>query len=125
MLRPRPWEHGDGRVEALTPDAEDLDRVLHAESLRAEVRARTMPWEEFARRCVARFSAHDLRPGQLVATTPSGDRLVRDGDTLCCACGVGKPCHRVVMAPLLLAAGWDVHLDGVKWTGPQPTLFGS
>ena len=53
-----------------------------------------------------------IAPGVLRA----GDDLVRDGDTLCCACAApdalaGK-CHRHWCARLLVEAGWEVEQDG-------------
>lgn len=114
MTRPRTWEHGDGQVEALTPDPGDFGAA----------KGKDLSWPEFERRCIVRFSGHDLRPGHLQAVTDQGPVLVEDGDTLCCSCAAGAPCHRQFAAPLLLSAGWDVWLDQVRWTGPQPTLFG-
>lgn len=38
--------------------------------------------------------------------------IVRDGDTLVCLCGRGRPCHRWVAAELLDNAGWQVVSDG-------------
>lgn len=71
-----------------------------------------------------------LGPGELVTAEPMpGDGYgcarwdgwwwrptgtVPEGATLVCSCGVGKPCHRQIAAPLLSAAGWTVFLDGVR-----------
>lgn len=73
MREPRAWEHGEGRVLALTPTR----LALHA------VWAGSLTFEEYAEVCRADFSRCDLRPGVLHL---DDGQSVADGDTLCCAC---------------------------------------
>lgn len=111
MARPRAWETGDGCVPWLTPDAEDL----------RDVRAGTIPVEEYRRRFEHGISVHadrgHLAPGELaVGRVTAGHGAVADGDTLCCACSRDEAaagrCHRVWAAAALARAGWRVILDG-------------
>jgi hypothetical protein len=110
MRRPRRWELGAGRVEALTPDSRDFDDVRDGEISGAEYR----------RRFEAGLARHDLSPGRLgwwrTETGALVGGSVRDGDTLCCACGreaaARGECHRVWSAHALARAGWNVVLDG-------------
>lgn len=114
MARPRKWEHGDGQVAELTPDASDL----------AALRAGRMSLDVYRRRFVATLPMTPwLRPGKLYATmfgvdAPSRFVPVADGDTLCCACSRAAAargeCHRSWAAEALAAAGWRVLLDGVE-----------
>lgn len=39
---------------------------------------------------------------------------VASGSTLVCNCAAGRFCHRIIAAPLLVAAGWRVVLDGAE-----------
>jgi hypothetical protein len=114
MARPRQWEHGDGRVEALTPRIGDLDAVMRGWITPDEYRAR------YVTNCPPLPA---LAPGRLstqanlVAGQPiGGGPLVEDGDTLCCSCSRAAAargeCHRVWAAGLLAEAGWRVILDG-------------
>lgn len=116
MRHPRAWEHGDGRVPALTP----LDVDLHL------VRMGKIDPVTYATRCRELFAGFPLAPGALTfahtidgVTRPVTINVpVADGDTLCCACSreaaARGECHRVVAAELLVAAGWRVLLDGVE-----------
>ena len=62
-----------------------------------------------------------LAPGSLEQYDGEGNvKVVQDGSTLCCACAVGRPCHRQLAAELLREAGWGVVLDGV-WLGSGRT----
>ena len=110
MAAPRTWEHGDGTVAALVPHRPDL--LL--------VKAGKISMAEYRKRYLARLGAIGwlpLEPGQLCGRmdTHTGD-LVRDGDTLLCACSREAAskceCHRVWAAELLIQAGWRVVLDG-------------
>lgn len=110
---PRAWEHGDGRVDMLTQERQDVrdaqDKSLSIERYRErfEARLRALPFAS-------------LEPGRLSWHTAdcTGAGPVKDGDTLCCACSrseaVAGRCHRVWMAPFLVRAGWRVILDGVE-----------
>jgi len=115
MAAPRAWEHGEGRVVWLTPDERDL-RDAKAERISVDVYRER--FETFARLHLGR--GH-LAPGELITTTADGSRSVEDGDTLCCACSRDEAaagrCHRAWAAPLLVAAGWRVVLDGEEVPG--------
>ena len=113
MARPRAWEHGDGQVRNLMPPLHLLravkDGSITVGAYFAELE------REWAR------SASLLAPGLLRWVSrdmgidvDAGD--VEDGDTLCCACARGAPCHRRAAAPFLVRAGWRVILDGVEVT---------
>lgn len=106
MARPRPWEWGDGRVAALTPDPFDLDAA----------RAGRLSVESYRTRFIARVEPASIRPGRLPFDRAGALHFVADGDTLLCACGreaaARGECHRVWAAGLLRLAGWRVVLDG-------------
>lgn len=112
MARPRPQygECGEGRVPDLTPNEQDL----------LDVQAGTITAEEYRARFLAKVEPLALSPIQLTAYTADGIGLVRDGDTLCCACSKADAaagrCHRAWSARLLVEAGWRVVLDGVEVT---------
>lgn len=128
MRKPRAWEWGDGRVEALTPDAEDLDAA----------RSGAIGWSEYERgflesvrvylaACEETWGHTHLGPDRNAEcetglhALPSGGKAgiftVRDGDTLLCACAKGKPCHRQIAARLLADSNWRVILDGQEVVG--------
>lgn len=105
MANPRWWERGAGEVSCFVPPLDWLRDVkagtLHPDNYFAWLRFR---WT----------SATALHaPGMLVAHGGGASAPVLDGDTLCCACAVGAPCHRREAAPFLVRAGWRVVLDGV------------
>ena len=111
MTAPRYWETGDGRVPDLLPRFADL-RLLRDEQI-------TM--DEYRERFQAAMDerAARLDPESLY-TVAGGGTLVRDGDTLCCACSreaaAKGECHRVWAAEALVRAGWRVVLDGQEVT---------
>lgn len=118
MAAPRRWEHGDGQVDALVPDINDL-RNVKAGVISAD--------DYFGSYESGLASMPDLlRPDHMTAGGPlrrSGPgrididlNYVRDGDTLCCSCARGARCHRRVAAKYLHLAGWRVVLDGEEWT---------
>jgi hypothetical protein len=112
MARPRAWEHGQGKVPVLIPDRDDLSAVRHG----------TISWEEYQRRFEAALRPHaaELGPGVLGGLLRDrSPALVASGDTLCCGCARGKPCHRLWAAAFLRDAGWDVILDGELLGGPR------
>lgn len=112
MARPRAWEHGEGSVSDLVPNASWLCEVQRGACTMAQYRA---AFEERLERSIA---AGDLAPGFLKADGRRSFRVVEDGDTLCCACSVIaakiERCHRAWAAPFLVRAGWCVILDGVE-----------
>ena len=114
MARPRAWEHGIGRCRKLTPmDETDLMR----EALRTRAPEAVAAYRGALER---RWEAdlYGMRPGLLVATN-MGDAagyVIKDDDTLCCACAKGAECHRRWAAPFLVRAGWRVILDGAEVT---------
>jgi hypothetical protein len=116
MSAPRSWEWGAGRIVALCPRLDDL-RDLHEGRLAGDT-YRT----RFEHGLMLDLGA--LVPGKLTANTGRPPHPldtptpIRDGDTLCCACARGKPCHRRWAAPWLHEAGWDVVLDGELWRAP-------
>lgn len=121
MVRPRSWEHGAGRVPLLMPAEADLVALRRRELSTDEYRAR------FERALGERLGVGLLSPGVLTAIMTTGEvPPVPDWSTLCCACGVGKPCHRVWAAPFLQRAGWSVYLDGEPYRADrtQGDLFG-
>lgn len=115
MARPRPpyGEMGIGQVKALAPP---VPLLLQAKS----------GWIDFEEYRVAFLQPlvaaglDALQPGRLtfVPWDASPESLVRDGDTLTCACGrkaaIKGECHRVWSAGMLALAGWLVILDGVE-----------
>lgn len=111
MASPRSWEKGEGFVPHFVPDKHDV----------ASARAGILGWPEYSarfRRHVSVDDAHTRSPGNLFArraVRPSYS-LVTDGDTLCCSCARGKPCHRRIASEFLHDAGWRVVLDGVAWS---------
>jgi len=111
MARPwRDWEFGDGHVRSLSPEPQWLD----------EIREGFLSYRAYEWQC--RQSFIGLHPGYLAAENVidwygnSHEREVKDGDTLCCTCGVDAAeaglCHRIWAAEALAAAGWRVLLDG-------------
>lgn len=119
MARPRRWEHGDGKVLRLIPDANEAPLMLRALADRANV-ATMLAYRDAIE---ARWAGDNfLVPWRLVAMTtretslaPAGEWIpVRDGDSILCACAVGAECHRRWAAPFLVRAGWRVLLDGVE-----------
>ena len=120
MAKPRRWERGEGRVSALAPLGDVcfgyLARVI--ESRRSGVLDPALV-AEYRAALTGRASGFDLSPGALVADLwplRHGDaRAVVDGNSLLCACSredADGNCHRMWVAPLLVAAGWNVILDG-------------
>lgn len=120
MAAPRPFERGDGSVSALVPRLEDLRRVRD--------RLLTTPqylaaYEAHIRMATGGDLSRFLGPRRLRARTGRGpaDRMVTEGDTICCACAkdaaAAGECHRVRAANLLRIAGWDVWLDGEELIG--------
>lgn len=118
MVAPRSWERGMGSVPALVPEFTWL------QTLRATA-DEDVAWAAYRARFDARLAAMlergpgvregvpgGLRPGALL--TKAGDVLapVVDDATVCCCCAVGARCHRLLVAPWLVRAGWDVMLDG-------------
>lgn len=109
MARPRPWEHGDGRVVDLTPVADDLMAFQQGQIDR----------DEYRRRYLA--SSRPAGPGSVVGDhglRTDGGTFVRDGDTLLCGCSRSDAaegrCHRSWAAEALAHVGWRVILDGVE-----------
>ena len=109
MRRPRAHlgEWGEGRVETFAPPAWMLPRVKSgAMDFATYVRCLKDLWS----------SCYGMRPGELgyePLGQPSPPLIeVVSGDTLCCCCARGKPCHRWVAADFLLRVGWRVTLDG-------------
>lgn len=90
MAKPRHWEHGHGRVPALTPCAGWLGAL----------QAGTMSMEDYRGRFEARLADHDLTPGGLVVIANGDHSPVTDGDTLLCACSRANAaagrCHRAL-----------------------------
>lgn len=111
MGAPRTFERGQGQVVALAAlDARRRGPLFSAGD--------ADPVDRYQRRLTSRWSglldAGQLAPGRLSATPwHHPDVPVHDGDTLCCACVTGQDCHRRWAAPFLIAAGWDVVLNGV------------
>ena len=114
MVLPREWEHGDGRVQLLQPEAHDLRAVKAGRMTPAD-------YERTFRQHLA-IVQEDMEPGRLHATEGGGLppvlTPVRDGDTLLCACSKAEAaagrCHRVWAAEALVRAGWRVVLDGCE-----------
>jgi hypothetical protein len=103
MALPRLWERGAGVVHSFVPPI-DLLRA---------VKTGDMPFPEYARRLRLLWAGapHVVAPGRLWAQRGVDCVTIEDGDTLCCACAVGQPCHRQVAAEVLDLAGWRVVLD--------------
>lgn len=119
MARPRAWEHGEGAVGILLPDAGALVAVKARRMTADEYFSRfreDLAWATRERGDGGELRGNPLAPGRLsyqpVWSIPKGS--VADGDTLLCACAVGAPCHRREAAPFLVRAGWRVILDGVE-----------
>lgn len=108
MVSPRHWEHGAGVVHALVPRAQ---WVANAKSGR-------ITFEHYERLLASVWADATLGPGRLWAQTGNDTTDLVDGDTLCCACAVGAPCHRRLAAAFLVRAGWRVVLDGVELVLP-------
>jgi len=118
MAKPRRWEHGEGAVVLLIPEAHDVTEAKAGRLSMAAYRAQYR--EKFIERLGRKHQLQVgiLSPGQLKARTRSNDTEVKDGDTLCCACSkataADRKCHRVWAAELLKEGGWRVVLDGVE-----------
>ena len=125
MVRPRRWELGDGFVRVFRPNAEMLDAVREGEITVDQYRdVFLIGYSEPLFGGPPSYAL--LRQGWLRADVLGGQELVRDGDTLCCACSrdaaaEGK-CHRVWAAELLRRAGWRVLLDGREVVGVTEAL---
>ena len=110
MVRPRRWEHGEGCIYQLMPRSADL----------AELRSNDISADDYFdrfRRLMSGWGG-ELSPGRLMAASRCArfQRPVEDGDTGCCSCARGTPCHRRIAAEFLHAAGWRVMLDGEEWS---------
>jgi hypothetical protein len=135
---PRRGELGQGTIFELCPLPGNLDDVKKSRMTLADYRrafidepAPVSPREVSS---VPR-SWLNLSMGSLSAHTAFKRRreepiaLVQPGDTLTCSCSAKNAakgqCHRVWAAALLIDAGWDVWLDGERFTaGDQPALMG-
>jgi len=108
MAKPRPWEHGEGKVPSMAPDRRWLDDLHHGEITPDAYRAL----------CEERFKRSVKPPGKLLALRLGHVFAVADGDTLCCACSRAEAaegrCHRVWASRFLFLAGWRVILDGME-----------
>ena len=105
MAKPRHWERFCGNVPILTPSKESLDKLRAGELTVEEYKLLlVLKWESFRGL---------LYPGRL--SSPFG--VVKDGDTLVCACSkkaaANGNCHRVWAAAELARVGWNVILDGI------------
>lgn len=134
---PRRGELGQGTVHPLCPLPNNLDSVkrsaMTVEAYRQAFVDESAPIGPKEISTVPR-SWLDLSMGSLVAHTAFSRARdepiakVQPGDTLACSCGakqaaVGE-CHRVWAAAMLIDAGWDVVLDGERFTaGDQPQLM--
>lgn len=123
MARPRHWERGDGTCIPLTPlgpPAVLLDLLVkqrQAGTMDPALLARYR--EAMAHRWGPQEYGPDLGPGKLWAVPDEGGPMrVEDGDSLLCACSreeaAAGRCHRAWAAPVLVAAGWRVVLDGAE-----------
>lgn len=123
MARPRRWEKGEGTVQVLVPDTDDLVAVQEG----------TMTPEAY-RLAYLRLVAYRLKrkgiriePGALLAHTPLDPVPVAHGDTLLCACSVEDAragrCHRTWAAAFLSISGWDVMLDQQVLALPQAFML--
>lgn len=112
MAAPRKWEHGDGRLLDFVPPFGLLREVKTGIVTEGyyflELRRR---WMRDVDDMVRTLGCNPHAPGALIV----GEEEVADGDSLLCACAVGKPCHRREVAPFLVRAGWNVMLDGVRF----------
>ena len=116
--------HGsEGRVSALAPHYADVLDVL----------AGRLPFDLYARLCLAKWAEARLHPGALVCDPDDGDpfegigvnpaRILRDGAGLYCECARPgsksrrHPCHRELLPLVLVPAGWDVVLYGRRVIG--------
>lgn len=107
MAKPRTWEHGAGKVEEFIPPVHALRQVQDG----------AITFEQYAailRDAWSHAPVGWYAPGVLTWCNGNEGGPVLDGDTLCCACARGAPCHRQVAVPFLLRAGWRVVLDGVE-----------
>ena len=115
MAKPRKvfGEIGDGFCSALVPRGPEVELMQELVRLRRLDVDDPELFQKYRSLMIDRIKREDrIAPGVLRA----GDDLVRDGDTLCCACAApdalaGK-CHRHWCARLLVEAGWDVEQDG-------------
>ena len=111
-----------GRVSALAPHYADVLDAL----------AGRLPFDLYARLCLAKWASADLQPGALLCDLDDGDpfegigtnpaRILRDGAGLYCECARPgsasrrHPCHRELWPLVLVPAGWDVVLYGRRIT---------
>jgi len=115
MVKTPFWAKPDGRVEVVAPAAKDLWAAREGGITFEQYR------ESYTKKVEVQLEY--LKPGKLIFQ--SKQRLdsyeVKDGDTLCCACSKEKAreskCHRSWLAPVLVAAGWRVILDGKEVEG--------
>ena len=124
-----PSHHGDGKVPNAMPNADAL-RAVQKEWITED---------EYRDRCVNRFgvfaSIGRYAPGNLRAVIPASksadgrayDSPVADSDTLFCSCACPDSplrkhsfCHLELLAPFLVAAGWDVVLYGKPFNPTNP-----
>lgn len=120
MAAPRPafGEAGEGVVTMLVPQLSWV-RAAKAGELATEA------YRELYVGLLAE-RAHRFAPGRLTVTLFGAGiptmTFVEGDDTLICACSRAAAaegrCHRVWAADALLAAGWDVVLDGVALVRP-------
>lgn len=106
------------RVAALQPGQTEFHAMRRNEISMAEFRR--MYEEKLGQNLGA------LAPGVLTAndvTMEQSSIVVASGDTLCCGCSIATAekglCHRVWAVPFLLAAGWEVRLDGKNMVQQQ------
>ena len=115
MAKPRKvfGEVGDGFCSAPVPRGEEIELMQELVRLRRLDVDDPDLFQKYRSLMIDRIKREGgIAPGVLRA----GDDLVRDGDTLCCACGApdalaGK-CHRHWCARLLVESGWEVEQDG-------------
>jgi hypothetical protein len=123
MARPRWFERGEGTVNGLTPSG-DVEALLGAAlaerragvpGVTAAFDAYRAAWDARSRTAVA---AGIWGFGGLWAQHGDVATVLRDGDTVACACSredaAKGRCHRAFVAPFLVRAGWRVILDGVE-----------
>ena len=115
MARPRAWERGEGVVDDFVPP---VGLLLDVKAGRVTEGFYFLELRRLWAREVREYGPDAYTPSHLLARlyrpSPEGYTVagVADGDSLLCACAVGKPCHRREMVPFLLRAGWRVVLDG-------------
>lgn len=114
MAWPRSWEFGDGICSALAPAKTDL----------LAIKGGSISLDDYRARFEARLQGASLSPGALRLDAEDGTpgATLSDGDTAFCACARPgspsrrTPCHLEIAVPFLVAAGWDVLLDGDRVT---------